>query len=296
MVVEAQSTYSNQTDLVKKSVDDSSNENDDDEIWALLDGTAAQGDASSEEEPCTHRLEANPFVPGQGSAALTECGICRFNISGDAYEQLLTLAQSLLAGSIWSKILSTEPGEELELGEGWPLFRLHNSVGSDRLLWLYANDEQAMGPFDELGNAVASIISASSAGNLDLQLCAGSLVVLRDPGAKDSEVFAHRDWDDSRLPPKSAFTALVPLVLPDKSAGLEVFDTSGKLLGVTSYLLGEAIVFDNTLLHRTQPGKSPTRILASLSFAPTSSELWPAAERVLRSQTPFFYRSRHARS
>merc|ERR1711933_469710 len=97
----------------------------------------------------------------------------------------------------------------------------------------------AMGPFDKLANAVAGIVEAGALSDVALKFCAGSLVVLRDPGAKDSEVFAHRDWDEPNLPPRSAFTALVPLVLPEDSAGLEVFDDCGKLAGIARYTLGE---------------------------------------------------------
>lgn len=202
------------------------------------------------------------------------------------------MARAILEPAVWRRVLATDPGSELLLGAGLPRLTLHNSVGSDRLLWLYARDEQAMEPFDALAEAVeAEVAAGSRLGKRGLKLCAGSFVVLRAPGARGSEVFPHRDWDEAELGTRSAFTALAPLVLPDGSAGLEVFGPGGGLEGVAQYALGEAVVFDNARLHRTQPGGSPTRVLASLSFAPTCPMLWPAAERVLRAQTPFFYRA-----
>eukprot|EP00927_Polykrikos_kofoidii_P064006 TRINITY_DN5897_c0_g1_i1.p1 TRINITY_DN5897_c0_g1~~TRINITY_DN5897_c0_g1_i1.p1 ORF type:complete len:294 (-),score=44.37 TRINITY_DN5897_c0_g1_i1:97-978(-) len=269
----------------------------DDDIWALLEDSAAGGDESSDEELCAHRRLSSPVVLGVGSSALLDVGISRLKVSPKAYAPLRGLAEALLEPNVWRKTLSTEPSQELQLGPDWPCLRLHKSVGSDRLLWIYAAEERAMPPFDALAESVANQVSAGALGSQDLRLCAGCLVVLLSPGAKESEVFAHRDWDAAKsahlpgLPPRSAFTVLVPLVLPEGSAGLEVFDGAGQLEGVAGYAVGEAIAFDNTCLHRTQPGGSPTRILASLSFAPTSPELWPAAERVLRAQTPSFFRN-----
>lgn len=263
---------------------------EDGDVWALLEGTAAGAGESSDEEPCAERFLSCPMPLGRGTSALREAGISIFEIPPETYAPLQGLAEALLRPTAWKSVLATESGQELQLGPGWPRLRLHNSVGSDRLLWVYAGDEGAMAPFDTLAEALASQVATGALGDTRLRLCAGSLVVLRAPGARNSEVFAHRDWDVPELPPRSAFTALVPLVLPHESAGLEVFDEHRSLLGVAKYALGEAIAFDNMLLHRSQPGRSPTRILASLSFAPTTPELWPAAERVLRAQTPFFYR------
>jgi len=262
----------------------------------LLEGSAAvAGGESSDDEPCAERLRARPLAIGAGSASLLEAGVCRLEVPPGASAPLRNLAEALLEPEAWGRLLGTEPGlaghEGLQLGGGWPRLRLHNSVGSARLLWVYAGDEDAMQPFDALAEALADEIEAGAPDGPGLQLCAGSLVVLRTPGAKDSEVFAHRDWDVPELPPRSAFTVLAPLVLPERSAGLEVFDGAGQLQGVAAYELGRAIAFDNRLMHRTQPGCSPTRVLASLSFAPTRPELWPAAERVLRAQTPSFFRS-----
>jgi len=288
--------------LLCSPLDSKPKSDDEDFAWELLEGTAAGcSDDSDEDEPCSGGCR---HVIGEGATALGADGIARLRIPPEALAPLRVLANALLEPIILGMVLGTDSGQEVTgLGSGWPRFRLHNSTGSDSLLWLYASDEKAMGLFEAVSNSVISAVAAAAAGDVMPRLCACSLVILRSPGARDSEVFAHRDWDEPSLPPLSAFTALIPLVLPDGSAGLELFDDSRQLKDVAAYVQGEAVVFDNRQLHRTQPGRSlkrilfhlanrsPARILASLSFAPMRSDLWPAAERVLRGQTPHFYRT-----
>jgi len=262
---------------------------DEDCAWALLEGAAAGcSDSSNDDEPCSGGCL---WLVGVGTTALRADGITRLRIPQEALTPLLVLANALLEPKTLGMVLGTDSGQELTgLGPSWPRFRLHNSTGSDRLLWLYANDEEAMALFEKVSDTVTPVVTAAASGDVLPRLCACSLVLLRSPGARDSEVFPHRDWDEPSLPQLSAFTALTPLVLPDGSAGLELFNDSRQLQGVAAYVQGEAIVFDNRQMHRTQPGKSPMRILASLSFAPTQADLWPFAERVLRGQTPHFFR------
>ncbi|CAK0796584.1 unnamed protein product [Prorocentrum cordatum] len=213
-------------------------------------GAGALWPAALRQPACSRAPPAAPLALGLGGAALGRHGICRLPVAEGARAALAATARALLEPAAWRRVLATDPGSELLLGAGLPRLTLHNSAGSDRLLWLYARDEQAMGPFDALAAALeAEVTAASRLGGRSLKLCAGSFVVLRSPGARDSEVFPHRDWDEAVLGARSAFTALVPLVLPEGSAGLEVFGPGGGLEGVVQYALGEAVVFDNARLH-----------------------------------------------
>lgn len=268
---------------------------EDDEIWALLDGSALGGAGSQdsdEEDLCCKKRAV-----GEGIPALCAEGLCRLDVPLSALAPLRKLAGSLLEDVTWLKVLDTEGGHEIDLGPSFPRLYLHYSVGAQRLLWLYAGDEAAMKPFEGLAAAVLPALEAaaaaaapSSAESPFLHFCAGSLVVLRAPGARRSEVSPHRDWDEPGLPACSAFTVLAPLLLPEGSAGLEIFDAGGASEGVADYIEGGVLALDNKRLHRTSPTRSPTRVLASLSFAPTRADLWLPAERVLRGQTPHFFR------
>lgn len=260
---------------------------EEDMAWGLLAGTAvAEDDDWAEDES----IPSVPRLVAEGVDALCADGLCRLPVPLQALEGLESLAADLLEASAWNTVRSTESGEELALGAPWPLLRLHYSFGARHLLWLYAGDTEALELYRPLADFLApSLAVAASAAAGELHFAAASLVVLCAPGARASEVHPHRDWAEPGLGLRSAFTVLVPLILPKGSAGLELFGTGGASEGVAQYVRGEAIAFDNHLLHRTAPGSSPTRVLASLSFAPSDPKLWPEAEKVLRAQTPHFY-------
>mmetsp|Transcript_125302 Transcript_125302/g.243971 ORF Transcript_125302/g.243971 Transcript_125302/m.243971 type:complete len:294 (+) Transcript_125302:154-1035(+) len=258
-----------------------------DMVWCLLAGSAdAEDDDAAEEE----RIPSVPRPLLEGVEALRAEGICRLPVPLEAIEELESIATALLETKAWSTVRGTESGEEVALDSSWPLLRLHYSIGARHLFWLYAGDAEALEPFGALAEVVApSLAAVASAAAGQLYFAAASLVVLCAPGARASEVHPHRDWEERALGPRSAFTVLTPLVLPAGSAGLEIFGPDKRSDGVAQYVRGEAIAFDNKLLHRTAPGSSPTRVLASLSFAPSDPKLWPVAEKVLRAQTPHFY-------
>mmetsp|Transcript_100973 Transcript_100973/g.182210 ORF Transcript_100973/g.182210 Transcript_100973/m.182210 type:complete len:323 (-) Transcript_100973:54-1022(-) len=285
------------------------------EVWELLAGTACVGsDDDSEEGEEGTRPPTREFVPGMGPESLRAAGIAQLPVAREASAALRKLVAWIQQPDCWQLLLNAESGDELRLppcwtdtpdtDKPWPRWRLQSSKGSgNRLLWLYAGDEAAMEPFETLAAAVGPAGVEAAARPLDapsnsfppVQLCSACLVILRSPGAQDSQVFVHRDWDLSvpALPERSAFTVLLPLLMPEGSAGLEVYDQEKSFQGVVAYDANseEAVAFDNRQPHRTQPGRSPTRILASLSFAPTDPELWAQTECVFRGQTPHFYRS-----
>lgn len=262
-----------------------------DGAWLFLSGFVAPDEDSENECDVSTHLRV---TLGKGTSELRSKGVARVLVeSPEALVPLRKLAEAILEADTWQAVVNTESGQEVPaFGEALPKFRRHCFVGSDRLFWLYPCNEEDMQIFDPLATSVFPAVSGAAEPGSDLQLCAASLVVLKDRGARDSDVHAHRDWESSNLglPPRTAYTVLVPLVLPTASAGLELYKESRELIGVAQYVLGEGIAFDNGQLHRTQPGRSPSRILASLSFAPTAPELWISAERVLKSQTPHFYR------
>lgn len=266
----------------------------DDDVWDLLHGSVERAVESEDSDDADG---PTPVKLGRGIDPLCENGIAEFPVAGECLEPLDGLVEAVLEAPNLSRLFNAESGEAVQLesqGKPLPRLRVHLSVGSLTLLWLYPAEDALMELFEPLANSMQPLLSSATSG--DLLFCAASLVVLLPPGARSAEVQPHRDWDVDSLPPRSAFTVLAPLRLPlargQRCPGLEIYDDDGSLAGVYSYERGRAIAFDNRVLHRTEPRRGLTgpRVLASLSFAPTDAR-WPEAEMVLRMQTPHCYRT-----
>eukprot|EP00929_Paragymnodinium_shiwhaense_P083476 TRINITY_DN44507_c0_g1_i1.p1 TRINITY_DN44507_c0_g1~~TRINITY_DN44507_c0_g1_i1.p1 ORF type:complete len:333 (+),score=41.44 TRINITY_DN44507_c0_g1_i1:74-1000(+) len=158
------------------------------------------------------------------------------------------------------------------------------SVAAD-MSWVWAKDEKTLALFRPLYDATieAGLLPCKDA-QAPLQLWNASYIVQRGGKAKRGTTNFHEDYG-SGVPPGLSFTLLTPLFeLPADAGGLEYYpwktpytpDGSEKQPTATclKYRLGDMVVFDGRLSHRTEPYDLGTqrqdyvRVLVSLFAYP----------------------------
>mgnify|MGYP002634693688 CR=1 FL=1 len=232
---------------------------------------------------------------------------------------------SALQNRRWTEevpVLTEASGFRISDREGFP-YDVYTTGWTPTMRWVAAGGAETLSRFEatlgaQVGAALAEALEE------DVTLLSACFVVVRG-GVFDGEAKLHADWASAGIPRGRVHTALCPLwEFPDSVGGLfwkpssspvrregPFREGSGRSCdarrgdpveeswvgqaacgeALHRYRLGEAVVFDGKLLHRTQPFADAnfTRVLASLSFCATSEAArphWPDILQVSAAPQP----------
>lgn len=161
-----------------------------------------------------------------------------------------------------------------------------NSAVANDMTWIWAKDANTLELFRPLYDAAVKhgLTVGGKEAKAPLKFWNASYIVHRGGFAKRGSTTFHEDFGE-KVPPGVAFTLLTPLFeLPADAGGLEFYpwhkaytpegSEAAEKAACLKYSVGEMVVFDGRLAHRTEPydlgedGKDFVRVLVSLFAYP----------------------------